>query len=75
MNGETDKPQTTPRDVILATLRRARQAGESHEMAAKWICEDLSKAGYLFAKKTGPLPAQHYASVRKSLGPSGGETL
>ena len=37
---------TTARDVILATLRRVRQAGESQEMAARWICEDLAKAGF-----------------------------
>lgn len=39
-------PAEKPRDVILATIKRARQAGESQEMLARWIVEDLRKAGY-----------------------------
>lgn len=44
------KSETTrPRDVILDTLRRAKIAGESHEMTARWIMEDLHRAGFRVA--------------------------
>jgi hypothetical protein len=31
------------RAVALACLKRMREAGESHEMCARWISEELSK--------------------------------
>jgi hypothetical protein len=37
---------TDPRQVIVAVLRRMRAAGESHEMAARWIMEELHKHGF-----------------------------
>lgn len=36
---------TDPRDVIAAAIRRMTQAGESNIMCARWIMEDLRKAG------------------------------
>jgi hypothetical protein len=46
------KPQSTlPRDVILDALRRAKVAGESHEMTARWIMEDLHRAGFTVARQ------------------------
>lgn len=36
-----------PRDIIVAALRRMSKAGESHEMAARWIMEDLNTAGFV----------------------------
>lgn len=47
------EPTTTrPRDVILDTLRRAKIAGESHEMTARWIMEDLNRAGFTVERQT-----------------------
>lgn len=43
---------TRPRDVILDTLRRAKIAGESHEMTARWIMEDLNRAGFTVERQT-----------------------
>jgi hypothetical protein len=37
---------TAPRDVILAALLRMHRSGESYEMGARWIMEDLRKAGF-----------------------------
>lgn len=42
---------TTPRDVILATIKRARKAGESEEMLARWIMEDLRNAGFVICEE------------------------
>lgn len=35
-----------PHDIIVAALRRMSVAGESHEMAARWIMEDLAARGF-----------------------------
>lgn len=40
-----------PVDIILATLRRASRAGESNEMAARWIMEALHNAGWGFGRE------------------------
>jgi len=37
---------TDPRQIIVAVLRRMSRAGESHEMAARWIMEEFSKHGF-----------------------------
>jgi hypothetical protein len=37
---------TDPRQIIVAVLRHAKAAGESHEMAARSIMEELHKHGF-----------------------------
>jgi len=34
------------RDVIRSALLRMHRSGESYEMGARWIVEDLRKAGF-----------------------------
>jgi hypothetical protein len=48
---KADSPMSDTRtpsvhDVIISSLKRMKQAGESHEMAARWIMEDLRVAGF-----------------------------
>jgi len=33
------------REIIIAAMRRMARSGESYEMCARWIVEDLRKAG------------------------------
>lgn len=59
-------PETTAREIVVEALRRMSKAGESHEMAARWILEDLYREGYLM---TYPIQdrsdAQHFAAIIK----------
>jgi hypothetical protein len=41
-----DNKTTNPREIIIAVLRRMSREGESHEMAARWIMEALTRAGW-----------------------------
>jgi len=46
MSQKPDESKTADaREIIVAAMRRMARSGESYEMCARWIVEDLRMAG------------------------------
>ena len=48
---------TKPRDIIKAALLRMHRSGESYDMGARWVMEDLTSAGLQIV----PIQPPHYS--------------